>query len=181
MLHQLDENHHAELDSTLDDRESRGLLRRAATQQTFLFDDIVILAITSLDYFANLVGVALAGYSRRQLKWGGLLTQAALSAGATPDAGLQRLRRSGVGRFAAMENDLWVKPLAKYRGDVAHYSASEPNGAVHREYIYDAPSVDSIHVYAPSLAVSALGTLVAASDRVSVADAAEAIVRRLFD
>lgn len=162
------------------DPDTRRRVLGPATQQlTYLLDDMVLLSVATCDYFAGFVGLLLGEPHHARLKFKALVAQVDKQ----DSPALRAIKSSGVRRFAEEENRAWVRELAEYRGDLTHYRASKPDGAVVRRWGRSELGSITLDVYAPR----ELGQLCvrepkhAGTDpaKVLIADAAEWLVERV--
>lgn len=109
-------------------QDDNDILRLAASEQNWIFDDLVFNAIAMFDYVGNVVGFTLHGNQRRKLKWDGAQKCARDSEFEIRKAGRARICGSTAGGQILRAHAELVKGLADYRAEIIHYEARTGNG-----------------------------------------------------
>ncbi|MEP6617659.1 MAG: hypothetical protein ABJE47_00030 [bacterium] len=108
--------------------EYRSLIRRASTQQLFLFDDIVFASSSLFDYLGSYVATVLHGPKQRYSKWKGANRLARDGEYALRETGSRAIADSGAGLRIVRANREWIDSLNDYRADLIHRRAEKPDG-----------------------------------------------------
>lgn len=94
------------------------ILRDAAREQQFTFDDVIFNAITLFDYVGNMIGFAYYGDQRRKAKWDRIQKYARDAVFDSRHHKNPRIAGSEVGSLLTAAESSLVQPLADYRADL---------------------------------------------------------------
>lgn len=150
VMNEVTESYRAYLDETRPTQEeSRSLLRRAATQQLFLFDDIVFATSSLFDYLGSYVATILQGPQLQKVKWKGANKLASDREFEKRETGRQVISKSAAGVRIGIANREWVNKLNEYRADLIHRRAAKPDGQLTRDFLAK-ENAHTITAFAPT-------------------------------
>jgi hypothetical protein len=119
------------LRNTFPDPNAPGeIVRSAAREQQFAFDDVVFNAIALFDYVGNTIGFAFYGDQRRKAKWDRIQKYARDEAFDTRDHANPRVSGTEVGELVVRAESELVAPLSDYRAALIHYETVPAGGGV---------------------------------------------------
>ncbi len=131
--------------------DTRHLLRRVATNQLYLFDDMVFAASSMFDYFGNLIGLLFHGPNFQRAKWKGIVKMSCYANVEERATGSVRLStESATGLRVRAANRDWVDRLDSYRAGVIHEEAEKPDGELTRSLARDRTVTVSLTAFAPA-------------------------------
>jgi hypothetical protein len=132
-----------------DELQRRTAIRRSATRQRHLFDDITFAVVSAFDYFGNLVGLVAHGGRRRKMKWKRLIQYASDADLEARHEGSTWVHDSMVAAAALTLRSDWLAEVSEYRADAIHYRADAVDGHMSINWVPGPPSV-SFHAYVPN-------------------------------